>query len=70
MTNVEFDDLLKKSGELVIYKMMEKDLNSLNESYDVKFSKKHEKQMKKIFKIYRKKLKIQKMLKNHKKMEI
>lgn len=57
MTEKEFEEIIKKAGKLEMEKMSEEDIKLLNEPCDIKFSKRHEKQMKKIFKMYRKQIK-------------
>lgn len=54
MTENEFDELIKRAGKIVIEEMEREDLELLNKICDVQFSKEHERQMKKIFKMARK----------------
>ena len=54
MTENEFDKLIKRAGKILIEEMEREDLKSLNRLCNVQFSKRHERQMKKIFKIARK----------------
>lgn len=54
MTENEFDELIKRAGKIAIEGMKREDLELLDKICDVQFSKEHERQMKKIFKMARK----------------
>lgn len=54
MTENQFNKIIKEAGMIAIEKMEKETLEELDKLPEVKFSKRHEKQMKKIFKMARK----------------